>query len=224
MASLSITILIGVPWPRVLHLHSTSVSWWANVAMWAAMSVVMMAPTAVPMLRSYFELPGRRVAGCAAFLGAYVAVWAVSSVVPASVQWYANHHGVLVDHTTGRAPTMVAAVLLAVAGAYQLTPLKQRCLTACSRPMTFLLQHWRDGVVGALRMGARHGVTCVGCCWALMSLAFVGGVMNLWFMVGATVLMAVEKLPPVRERLTVPLGAVLLVAAIGVFVAGVRPA
>lgn len=191
--------------------------------MWALMAVVMMAPTAVPMLRSYLELPGRRVAAWCVFLGAYLGVWVVTSVVPATAQWYLQRHGWLADHGAGRTSAAASAALLALAGAYQLTPWKQRCLTACSRPMTFFMRHWRDGVTGALRMGVRHGVTCVGCCWALMSLAFVGGVMNLWFMVGGTVVMAVEKLPAVRERLTVPLGAVLLVAAIGVFVFGVSP-
>lgn len=191
--------------------------------MWAVMAVVMMAPTAAPMLRSYLELPGRRVVAWCVFLAAYLAVWVLTSVVPATAQWYLHRHGLFADSATGRVPALASAVLLALAGGYQLTPLKQRCLTACSRPMTFFMRFWRDGTGGALRMGLRHGVTCVGCCWALMALAFVGGVMNLWFMALVTVLMAVEKLPAMRERLTVPLGAVLLVAAVGVFVFGVSP-
>ena len=86
--------------------------------------------------------------------------------------------------------------------------------------MTFLMRFWRDGASGALRLGLRHGITCVGCCWALMMLAFVGGVMNPWFMVGGSVLMVLEKLPAIQRRLTVPLGVVLLLAGVLTFVAG----
>jgi predicted metal-binding membrane protein len=105
---------------------------------------------------------------------------------------------------------VLSAGLLALAGLYQLSPLKERCLAKCRAPLTFFFQHWD---AGAWRMGLRLGAVCLGCCWALMLLAFVGGVMNLAFMGLATVIMVLEKLPDIGRPLTRPLGAVLLVAA-----------
>ncbi len=100
--------------------------------------------------------------------------------------------------------------LLALAGAYQFTPLKAACLSKCRAPMMFFLQHWDEG---PWRNGLRLGAVCLGCCWALMLLAFVGGVMNLAFMGLATVLMALEKLPMLGRWLTRPMGVGLLAAA-----------
>ncbi|MGH9408532.1 MAG: DUF2182 domain-containing protein, partial [Vicinamibacterales bacterium] len=90
-----------------------------------------------------------------------------------------------------------AAVLLALAGIYQWTPLKRACLATCQAPMAFLTRRWRSGSFGAFRMGAEHGVSCVGCCWALMLLLFAGGVMNLIVIAALTLFVAFEKLIPV---------------------------
>jgi predicted metal-binding membrane protein len=111
-----------------------------------------------------------------------------------------------------------SALLLTIAGIYQVTPLKQACLTTCQSPMAFLTRHWRSGGFGAFRMGVVHGVHCVGCCWALMALLFVGGVMNLSVIAALTAFVAFEKLVPLGvwgPRVT---GAALLVA--GAWVAG----
>ena len=100
-----------------------------------------------------------------------------------------------------------------MAGAYQFSPVKEACLSKCRRPLSFFMQHWDEG---ALRNGVRLGLVCLGCCWALMALAFVGGVMNLAFMGLATVIMVLEKLPQVGRYLTRPLGAVLIAASVWV--------
>ena len=106
---------------------------------------------------------------------------------------------------------VLSAVLLAVAGVYQFSAVKEACLSNCRRPLSFFMQHWDEG---ALRNGVRLGLVCLGCCWALMALAFVGGVMNLAFMGLATVIMVLEKLPDLGRWLTRPLGAALLGASV----------
>lgn len=184
-----------------------------TVAMWLLMTSAMMAPTAVPMLSTLADVLGRSSKRpWWAFLGSYLGVWACFAIVAATVQRWLARQELLTDGGVSTSPLLTAG-LLAVAGGYQLSSWKHRCLTACVAPMTFLLRWWREGTAGGARMGVRHGMDCVGCCWALMLLAFVGGVANVWFMVLSTVLMAVEKLPSVSRRLTVPLGAALLVAA-----------
>ena len=109
-----------------------------------------------------------------------------------------------------RAPGSLWRALLALAGAYQFSPAKEACLSKCRRPLAFFMAHWDEG---PLRNGLRLGLVCLGCCWALMALAFVGGVMNLAFMGLATVIMGLEKLPDIGRWLTRPLGVALLAGA-----------
>jgi predicted metal-binding membrane protein len=113
---------------------------------------------------------------------------------------------------------VMSAALLAVAGAYQFSPAKEACLSKCRRPLSFFMQYWDEG---ALRNGVRLGLVCLGCCWALMMLAFVGGVMNLAFMGLATVIMVLEKLPQIGAWLTRPLGVALLAASVCVLFASI---
>lgn len=194
------------------------------VGAWAAMSLAMMLPTAVPMLRSLADvLAARRARATSrrrdavpspewwAFLVAYAAVWAAVSTVFAVVQ-VAVRAGGLAGEGDSATSRLVAAGALAAAGAYQFTTVKARCLAGCARPITFLLSNWRAGVTGAWRMGLVHAATCVGCCWALMGLALVGGIHSLPFMAVATVVMVAEKVPSISERIRMPLGAVLVVA------------
>ncbi len=188
------------------------------VAMWGLMSVAMMAPTSVPLLVTYRGLTnkpgvggGRR--GFAALVAGYLVVWVGFSVVAAFGQHSLALLGV-VDHAGRLVSAVGTAGVLAAAGAYQFSGLKQACVSQCRTPLSFFLSYWRSGVDGALRMGLRHGVVCVGCCWALMLLAFVGGAMNLAFMGMAMVLMVVEKLP-IGRVLTRPIGFALLAGAGG---------
>jgi predicted metal-binding membrane protein len=102
------------------------------------------------------------------------------------------------------------AALLAVAGVYQFTSLKRRGLARCRAPLFFLIRQWRPGTGGAIAMGLRHGLTCVGCCWALMALLFVGGAMNLPWVAALSVAVAIEKLAPGGERLSLALGLLLI--------------
>jgi predicted metal-binding membrane protein len=180
------------------------------VAMWAIMSAAMMAPTALPAIATYEDLG---VAGAEArfapLVGGYLAVWLGFSILAAAAQLALFNVGLL-DPFGSSLSTGLSAALLALAGVYQFTPLKEACLSKCRAPMMFFMQHFDEG---PWRNGLRLGAVCLGCCWALMLLAFVGGAMNLAFMGVATVLMAVEKLPAIGRWLTRPLGAALLAAA-----------
>ena len=195
------------------HDHGGSVATaWAS---WALMAVAMMAPTAVPMLRSLADiLRGRHPGRWWIFLGAYLVVWQVVAVGGALVQALLAATGL--DH--GRTSSFVTVGVLALAGAYQFTSLKQQCLTACNAPMQWFLAHWRDGVGGAFSMGIRQGATCVGCCWALMALALVGGAASWWLMAVLTVVMLAEKIET-GTRLSRLVGVALLVASAVVAVA-----
>ena len=197
----------------------------AAIGAWSAMSLAMMLPTAVPMLRSLADVlaaqasshPGRARQRRSAtpspewwsFLAAYAAVWAAVSAGFATVQALLAATGLTGGPESTGARLGVAAAL-AAAGAYQFTPLKARCLTGCTRPITFLMSRWKPGAAGSWQMGLSHAAACVGCCWALMALALVGGIHSVPFMAVATVVMVIEKLPSVGQRVRVPLGFVLV--------------
>jgi len=191
-------------------------TYWAVFSMWGLMSAAMMAPTFVPTLKTYRDLTytgAASGAGFAALLAAYLAVWLVFSAIAAAAQLILARQGWLSADGAISSRALTSGLLL-VAGGYQFTRLKGACLSKCRAPLTFFMQHWAPGVGGAFRMGWRLGLVCLGCCWALMALGFVGGVMNLVWMGGATVLMVVEKLPQLGNVITKPLGAILLAAGV----------
>jgi predicted metal-binding membrane protein len=159
-------------------------------AMWAVMMIGMMLPSAAPMI----ALAGGGRAYSIA-LG-YAIVWAAFSAGATALQWLLMQR-MIVTPMMVLANHRAAALLLALAGLYQLTPLKRACLTTCQSPMAFLTRRWRSGAFGALRMGLEHGAYCVGCCWALMLLLFAGGVMNLTTIAALTAFVAFEKLAPI---------------------------
>ncbi|WP_376744355.1 DUF2182 domain-containing protein [Marimonas arenosa] len=178
--------------------------------MWTLMSAAMMAPTALPAFATYDDLsraaPGARFSY---LVGGYMAVWLGFSVIAAGVQMGLFRAG-LVSVFGDSLSLTLSAGLLALAGLYQFSPLKEACLSKCRMPLMFFMEHWDEG---PWRNGLRLGLVCLGCCWALMLLAFVGGVMNIAFMGLAMLLMALEKLPDIGRWLTKPLGVVLLAAA-----------
>ena len=187
----------------------------AVFAMWAVMMAAMMLPSALPMILTFAQLnrrAGTR-ARTGAFIAAYVVIWSGFSVVGTGLQWALQHWGLTSPMIATTAPWFTA-VLLLIAGIFQFTPLKTACLRYCRTPMGFLLTDWRDGLNGAWVMGLRHGGYCLGCCWALMLLLFVGGVMNLLWIAALMALVAAEKLLPRGEIVARVLG-VLLIAAGG---------
>ena len=194
----------------------------ALFGMWALMVLAMMMPSAVPLFRAYGDLvagnPARvPAAGLLGLFAGFAFVWLGFAILGAAVQWALTQAGLLSLGGALRAGGL-SAILLALAGLYQFSALKAACLSRCRSPMAFFLSHWRDGTLGAARMGLRQGLFCLGCCWALMALAFVGGTMNLIWMGGAMILMTLEKLPSLGRTISIPLGMALLSAS--AFLAG----
>jgi predicted metal-binding membrane protein len=172
-----------------------------TISMWVVMMAGMMLPSAAPMVVT-FDALSRRSAGhllrAAAFVGAYLTVWAGFSVGGAGAQLALRSARLL--SPAGAATPFLAAGLLIGAGLYQLSPLKDACLRRCRTPLGFLLTEWRPGTRGAATMGLRHGVECVLCCWGIMALMFVVGTMDLRWMAALTLLMLVEKTVPGGDR------------------------
>ena len=129
------------------------------------------------------------------FILGYVAVWAAFSALATAAQWALDQATLLSPMMAARSSALAGALLIA-AGLYQLTPLKYACLRHCRSPLDFVMTQWREGRAGALAMGLRHGAYCVGCCWVLMLLLFVGGVMNLVWIAALAAIVLFEKLLP----------------------------
>jgi predicted metal-binding membrane protein len=183
--------------------------------MWAVMMAAMMLPTAAPMITAYARMQGAdRARGAGwlpvfAFSGGYVLAWAGFSLVAAGLQAgltnLANMSPMMM-----RATGPLAGAILVVAGLYQFSPVKHACLRQCRTPISFLMTQWREGSLGALGMGWRHGLFCVGCCWALMGLLFVVGVMNAAWIIAITIYVLVEKIVPGAELLSKAVGVALV--------------
>jgi predicted metal-binding membrane protein len=166
------------------------------LVMWLGMMVAMMLPSAAPMILLFAGTQrgrGGHGASVATFTLGYVLVWAGFSIAAVIVQGYLQQE-MLVSSSLATTSGWLGATILGVSGVYQLTPLKYACLVRCRSPLGFLLSRWRDGVGGALVMGVRHGLFCLGCCWALMALLFVGGVMNLAWVAVLTLFVLAEKI------------------------------
>lgn len=170
------------------------------VFMWIAMMAGMMLPSALPVLLLHQSIARRsrdlgQGAGATGLFGlGYLVVWSAFSVAAAGLQ------GLLAAASATNAESLatpwLGAILLAVAGIYQWSPMKQTCLAHCRTPMDYLAHHWRPGAWGAFEMGIRHGAYCLGCCWALMGLLFVFGVMNLAWVAALALFVLLEKLLP----------------------------
>lgn len=182
--------------------------------MWAAMMVAMMLPSVTPMIMTFSavnrkrRLQERPFVPVAVFAAGYIAVWFGFSVVAAVAQW-TLHREALLSPAMVSASVWLSALLLLAAGVFQFTRLKQSCLIHCRGPLEFIMTRWREGRFGAFRMGLEHGAYCTGCCWALMALLFVAGVMNILWIAALTVLVACEKLLPHGRRLSFAIGLIL---------------
>jgi len=166
--------------------------------MWAVMMVAMMVPSALPMILLYShsvkkaERDGGNLAPLSIFVLGYVIIWTLFSAAAAFLQLFLQKQGMVNKMMVGTEPWLIGGLLI-IAGAYQMSPLKDTCLRFCQHPVMFITRHWKTGTVGALRMGFIHGGYCVGCCWALMILLFVGGVMNLLWVAGLAIFVLLEK-------------------------------
>ena len=183
-------------------------------SMWALMSAAMMAPTALPAFAVYEELGDNVEIDLWRLLLGYLMIWVVFSIFVSILQMALFLFGYL-DNLGQSTSNKLSGSLLFLAGVYQFTSFKEACLSKCRMPLTFFMEHFEQG---PLANGLRLGAVCLGCCWALMLLSFVGGVMNLAFMGLATFLMIIEKLPQYGRFLTMPLGLILIVSGLNLFV------
>jgi predicted metal-binding membrane protein len=217
----------GIGMPSVLM----PAAWSADYAllvflMWWVMMVAMMLPSAAPTVLLYTALTRRTTAPhapaslAATFMVGYLAVWAGFSLAATGLQWLLELRGLVSPATMTVTSSLLGGSVLLAAAAYQLSPLKRVCLEHCRSPMRFLVERRRSGQAGAFMMGIEHGAFCLGCCWALMALLFVGGIMNLYWIAGLALFVAAEKLLPRGERLAQALAAILALAGLWMLARG----
>ncbi len=169
--------------------------------MWSEMMVAMMIPSAAPMILTFAMVQRKRrelehpFVPTGIFLLGYLVVWTGFSALAALAQWVLHARALLSPTMVNTSP-LVGGILLIGAGIFQWTPLKHACLTRCRSPLSFLMTGWREGKSGAFAMGLEHGAYCTGCCWILMALLFVAGVMNLWWIAVIAVFVLLEKVAP----------------------------
>jgi predicted metal-binding membrane protein len=183
--------------------HWGATAWTLIIAMWWIMMVAMMTPSAAPTILLYARVyrhavaQGQvqgRLAQIGMFAAGYLLAWLAFSIAAACLHWALQRAGLISAMMMGTQSRWLSGTVLIAAGLYQLSPLKDICLTHCRAPAAFLSRHWRPNAGGALRLGALHGGYCVGCCGMLMALLFVGGVMNLAWIAALALLVLLEKL------------------------------
>lgn len=165
--------------------------------MWLVMMLAMMIPAALLMMWMFRRMDrGDSVQLDTTLVGlGYLAAWSAFAVVAAALQWWLHSRGWLGGMSLSLGAGFTSSLLI-LAGSYQLTPWKDACLARCRTPLGFFLEHWRDGRLGALSMGWRHGLFCMGCCWLLMLLMFAGGAMSVVTMAALCIFILAERLLP----------------------------
>ncbi|MCZ6845223.1 MAG: DUF2182 domain-containing protein [Alphaproteobacteria bacterium] len=198
---------------------------WLMAAMWAVMMVGMMLPSAAPMILLYAAVSRRQrgrghvFAPTGVFAAGYVVAWTGFSLAATGLQWALEQAALLSPMMVSTSPYLGGGLLIA-AGVYQWTPLKHACLENCRAPAEFLSRSWRSGTGGAVAMGVHHGAYCVGCCWVLMGLLFVVGVMNLLWVAAVTAVVLIEKVAPGGHRFARAAGVLFVAAGIYMIIHG----
>jgi predicted metal-binding membrane protein len=196
------------------------------IGTWTLMMAAMMLPSVWPTVIVFRRLQAARrrrgkdavSMGSALLLAGYLGAWTVAGLIGFAV--VKAGHALEIDTLSwDRGGPLLAGGVIVAAAAYQLTPFKDLCLRHCRGPFSFLLEHWRPGALGAVRMGARHGAWCIGCCWALMAALFALGIMSIGWMAVIAVFIAAEKLLPWRRTATTLVTAALLVLGLAVALA-----
>ena len=203
------------------ELSSAGSSLPTAVLLLATMSLAMMLPSALPMISTYLDIAdaalrgGQKVVPAGYLVAGYITVWLAFAVVAAGLQS-------VVELTPGLAlaDRRIAAMLLILAGLYQFAPIKHACLSKCRAPMSYFLAHWSNERERVFRMGVEQGALCLACCWALMLLMFTAGLMNVLWMAGITVLIALEKTLPSPKPLVFGSGVGLLLGGGTVWIGG----
>jgi predicted metal-binding membrane protein len=183
-------------------------TWALMIAMWWVMMIAMMTPSAAPTILLYARVHRHALAQgqvqdnfapTGAFAAGYLLVWLGFAAAAATLHWALERAGLVSAMMMGSRNSWLSGIVLMTAGLYQLSPFKNICLAHCRTPTSFLSRHWRPHALGAIRLGAMHGAYCVGCCWMLMALLFVGGVMNLTWIAALAILVLIEKALPLGQ-------------------------
>jgi predicted metal-binding membrane protein len=217
LISLSRRMAMDMTMPMSLSWSTTDFTF--TFVMWSVMMVGMMVPSAAPMILTFAMVNRKRAERNAAFvptsmfLAGYLLAWTAFSLIATLVQWRLHAAAFLNPHTQAVTPLSGGLVLIA-AGIFQLTPAKKACLKHCRSPLNFIASHWREGHRGALLMGLEHGAFCVGCCWMLMALLFVAGVMNLLWVAAIAAFVLVEKILPRGTLVTLTASGLLMSAGL----------
>ena len=187
------------------------------ILMWWVMMIAMMTPSATPLillyrrvLRHHASTESSSAVPSMFLLAGYLTAWLAFSICAASLQKVLQPTGLISEMMLWSKSAPLSAIVLASAGVYQFSPLKRACLTQCRSPVNFLTAHWRPGVAGSFLLGMHHGIYCVGCCWLLMALLFVGGIMNLVWIAALALIVFIEKILPGGERVGRVPGVVLI--------------
>lgn len=236
-----LTVMIALAWAYTVHMdgHMSMPAaafsnpviqpWTAADAgtafmMWTVMMIGMMLPTAAPWVLTLAGLTrkegeARVFRATGGFVFGYLSVWTGYSLIAVALQWLLHDYGLLspaLDRVSGR----IGGAVLILVGVYQFLPVKYACLKHCRSPLHFFLTSWRNGRFGAARMGFHHGLFCVGCCWMLMALSFVAGVMNLLWMAAVTVFIFIDHALPIGKWPGRAVGAVLIAWGGGMIIQG----
>jgi predicted metal-binding membrane protein len=180
-------------------------TWALMITMWWVMMIAMMTPSAAPTILLYARVHraalakgelGDEVTPIGTFTAGYLTVWLGFAVGATALHCMLERAGLVSTMMMGSRSRWLSGVVLIAAGLYQLSPLKKVCLAQCRAPASFLARHWRPHALGAFLLGARHGAYCVGCCWMLMALLFVGGVMNLAWIAALAIVVLIERVLP----------------------------
>lgn len=191
--------------------------------MWAVMMAGMMLPSVVPVILLVDRVNLQRkqrnspYTQTLYFVLGYLMVWTFYSLMITFIQW-GLHHLALLSPMMVSANEFFSGSLLIIAGLYQWSPLKQRCLQLCRSPLSIITTQWKEGIVGAIKMGVKHGQYCLGCCWFLMAILFVTGVMNLKWILVLTALVMLEKLVPKGEVVSKLVGVILIFLGLSLFI------
>ena len=184
--------------------------------MWAVMMTAMMVPTATPMILLFASVNRKRrenqgpYVAITVFVAGYIIVWSGFALLATMGNWGLHHASLLSSMMGESTSSYLGGSLLLAAGVFQWSRLKYACLNHCRTPLGFIISDWREGVGGALRMGLQHGTFCLGCCWILMTLLFVLGVMNLVWIAGLAAFVLAEKVVPIGQRLSRTTGLLLV--------------
>ena len=218
----SLAALVALAWAYLLILNLnmrdmpgmvsgihpwTSTDFVMMFLMWAIMMFAMMVPSAMRSVLIYARIVARDgsqdplVTPSLVFVFGYIVIWTLFSVMATALQW-AMETAALLSPMMVTTSSSLGAALLVAAGIYQLTPLKDNCLKHCQSPVMFIAAHYQKGMRGAFQLGLAHGGYCLGCCWLLMGLLFVGGVMNLIWILAISAFVLVEKLLPPQIQST----------------------